>query len=212
MYEPRVPIQTDYKYISPYILSKKLSTIRWQKFLGHQYIPKYEKDYFDLPWYERDLMSYIDHLKYKEMPKEVQNSDLHRHHWAVHRPLCQDIETPDSCFFHAALITFQFWRKNVIKFSSQQIQRKMYYDKKIVTGLKKRWFFGLRLLPSVTYGRWKGKEDFLQIYTINMDFHLICILNHEWKQKLFQLKKIISELIFLCLRKERLIDFFYVLI
>ena len=38
------------------------------KFLAHQYIPKYEKDYFDLPWYERDLMSYIDHLKYKEMP------------------------------------------------------------------------------------------------------------------------------------------------
>ena len=38
------------------------------KFLGHKYIPKYEKDYFDLPWYERNLMSYIDHLKYKEMP------------------------------------------------------------------------------------------------------------------------------------------------
>ena len=106
------------------------------------------------------------------------------------------------------LLLFSFEEKMLLSSLVNKFKEKCTIDNKIVTGLKKRWFFGLRLLPSGTYGRWKGKEDFLQIYTINMDFHLICILNHERKQKLFQLKKIISKLIFLCLRKERLIDFF----
>ena len=30
------------------------------------YVPKYQKDYSELLWYERDMV-YIDHLKYKQM-------------------------------------------------------------------------------------------------------------------------------------------------
>ena len=40
------------------------------KFLGSSYVPKYQKNYFDLPWYERDVMNYYDHLKYQEMTKD----------------------------------------------------------------------------------------------------------------------------------------------
>ena len=38
--------------------------------------------------------------------KEAQNNDLYRYHWTVHRPFCEDIETPDSYFLHSAIITF----------------------------------------------------------------------------------------------------------
>ena len=41
------------------------------KFLGSSYVLQYRKNYFDLPWYERDLMSYYDHLKYQEMEKDT---------------------------------------------------------------------------------------------------------------------------------------------
>ena len=37
------------------------------KILGYTYVPQHQEDYFKLPWYERDLMTYIDHLKYREM-------------------------------------------------------------------------------------------------------------------------------------------------
>ena len=36
-------------------------------FLGKSYIPTFAKDYHKLPWYERDLMAYFDHLDYKQM-------------------------------------------------------------------------------------------------------------------------------------------------
>ena len=42
------------------------------KFFGPKYAPKHQEDYFKLPYYERDLMSYYDHLKYQEM---TENSD-----------------------------------------------------------------------------------------------------------------------------------------
>lgn len=32
-----------------------------------KYVPKYHKDYIKLPWYEKDLMTYYDDLKYKDM-------------------------------------------------------------------------------------------------------------------------------------------------
>ena len=33
----------------------------------NKYVLPYQKDYKDLPWYEKDFMTYIDCLKYKEM-------------------------------------------------------------------------------------------------------------------------------------------------
>ena len=41
------------------------------KFFGNKYVSKYQ-DYFKLPWYESDLMTYYDHLNYQDMAK---NSD-----------------------------------------------------------------------------------------------------------------------------------------
>lgn len=58
------------------------------KFFGPQQVPGYQKDYDSLPWYERNLMRYYDHLKYKKMSddpdfyfknKEVINFDLIHH-------------------------------------------------------------------------------------------------------------------------------------
>lgn len=58
------------------------------KFLGQQYVPKYEKYYFDPPCYDRDLMRYFNHLDYEVMSnnpefyfknKEVVNFDLIHH-------------------------------------------------------------------------------------------------------------------------------------
>ena len=37
------------------------------KFLGPKYIPEYGKDYFELPWYGRDLMRHYKHLDCKDM-------------------------------------------------------------------------------------------------------------------------------------------------
>ena len=58
------------------------------KFFSHKYVPEYAEDYFKLPWHERDLMSYFDNLKFKEMPdqpdyhfrnKKVVNFDIIHH-------------------------------------------------------------------------------------------------------------------------------------
>ena len=32
--------------------------------LGPKYVPNYQQNYFDLPWYERDLIQYFDYLDY----------------------------------------------------------------------------------------------------------------------------------------------------
>ena len=37
------------------------------RILGDSYVPKYSQDYYTLPWYERDVVTYIDWLKYKDM-------------------------------------------------------------------------------------------------------------------------------------------------
>ena len=42
--------------------NKKMS-----KIVANKYVPTYQEDYYKLPWYERDMMSYIDYLKYKDM-------------------------------------------------------------------------------------------------------------------------------------------------
>ena len=33
------------------------------KFFGSKYIPPFQEDLSKIPWYERDLMKYIDRLK-----------------------------------------------------------------------------------------------------------------------------------------------------
>lgn len=37
------------------------------KYFAGSYVPKYQEDYFKLPWYERDMMTYIDWSEYKDM-------------------------------------------------------------------------------------------------------------------------------------------------
>lgn len=37
------------------------------KFFDGKYVPKYHKNYIKLPWYEKDLMTHYDYLKYKDM-------------------------------------------------------------------------------------------------------------------------------------------------
>ena len=55
----------------------------------NKYVPPYQQDFHSLPWYEKDFMTYIDWLKYKEMkdnPNEyfkkakVINLDVINHH------------------------------------------------------------------------------------------------------------------------------------
>lgn len=61
------------------------------KYFAGSYVPKYHEDYFKLPWYERDMMTYIDWSKYMDMAdnpdfymknKEVINFDMihHKYH------------------------------------------------------------------------------------------------------------------------------------
>lgn len=61
------------------------------KYFAGSYVPKYQEDYFKLPWYERDMMTYIDWSKYKDMADnpdfymknvEVINFDMihHKYH------------------------------------------------------------------------------------------------------------------------------------
>ena len=35
------------------------------KIYAVKYIPRYQENYFELPWFERALMTYVDHLKYQ---------------------------------------------------------------------------------------------------------------------------------------------------
>lgn len=37
------------------------------KLFESKYVPKNQEDYFKLPWYERDLINYFNHLKYKDV-------------------------------------------------------------------------------------------------------------------------------------------------
>ena len=37
------------------------------KIVANKYVPTYQEDYFKLPFYERDMISYIDHVNYKTM-------------------------------------------------------------------------------------------------------------------------------------------------
>ena len=38
---------------------------KMNKIVANTYVPTYQEDYNQLPWYERDMKSYIDHVKYK---------------------------------------------------------------------------------------------------------------------------------------------------
>ena len=37
------------------------------RILGDSYVSKYSQDCYTLPWYKRDLVTYIDWLRYNEM-------------------------------------------------------------------------------------------------------------------------------------------------
>ena len=37
------------------------------KIVANKHVPTYQEDYSKLPWYETDMMSYIDHMKYRSM-------------------------------------------------------------------------------------------------------------------------------------------------
>ena len=37
------------------------------KIIANKYVPIYHEDYYKLPWYGRDMMGYIDHIKYRTM-------------------------------------------------------------------------------------------------------------------------------------------------
>ena len=37
------------------------------KIVANKYVPTYQEDYSKLPWYERDMMTYINHIKYRTM-------------------------------------------------------------------------------------------------------------------------------------------------
>ena len=37
---------------------------------GTKYIPEYCANYFDKPWYEKDLMGYFDYLDYTDLSKD----------------------------------------------------------------------------------------------------------------------------------------------
>lgn len=37
------------------------------KIVANNYVPTYHEDYSKRPWYESDMMSFIDHIKYRSM-------------------------------------------------------------------------------------------------------------------------------------------------
>ena len=43
------------------------------KLFESKYVPKNQQDYFKLPWYERDLINYFDHLKFKDVSDNPDN-------------------------------------------------------------------------------------------------------------------------------------------
>ena len=57
---------------------------------GTKCVPEFRGDYFDKPWYERDLIGYFDYLDYRNMlknpmeyfqKKKVINFDIIHHEW-----------------------------------------------------------------------------------------------------------------------------------
>ena len=44
---------------------------RKKPLVSSKYVPKYYGNYFDRPWYEKDLMEYFDYCKNIEMAKDV---------------------------------------------------------------------------------------------------------------------------------------------
>ena len=41
------------------------------KIYAAKYIPRYQENYFELPWFERDLMTYVNQLKYQDCVKDL---------------------------------------------------------------------------------------------------------------------------------------------
>ena len=54
---------------------------------GDSYVPKYSQDSYTLPWYKRELVTYIDWLRYSEMsdkPDEYFNKKKVIHFGIIH--------------------------------------------------------------------------------------------------------------------------------
>ena len=41
--------------------------------MGPSYVPPYQADYYKLPWYQWDFITYINDFKYKEMTRDPDN-------------------------------------------------------------------------------------------------------------------------------------------
>ena len=41
------------------------------KIYATKYIPRYQENYFELPWFERDFMTYVNQLKYQDYVKDL---------------------------------------------------------------------------------------------------------------------------------------------
>lgn len=67
------------------IIKKEKKEKQQPKVLGAKYVPEYAKNYFDLPWYEEDLMHYYDYLDYKDM------ADNPNHHFKNKKVINIDI-------------------------------------------------------------------------------------------------------------------------
>ena len=52
-------------------------------FFGVKYVPEFSVDYDKLPWYERDFITYIDWLKYKEMKDNPDDYCKKRKSWIL---------------------------------------------------------------------------------------------------------------------------------
>ena len=85
----KVPVKTDSRPAFLQIV-RNIEALKTSKrtILENSYVPIFAKDYHKLPWYERDLMAYFDHLDYKEMSdnptkyfhdKKVINFDIIHH-------------------------------------------------------------------------------------------------------------------------------------
>lgn len=54
--------------------------------------------------YDKDQFGHLTNEYVYKILEERKNSKLHKYCWAVHRPLCDDIEVPDGYCLHSVII------------------------------------------------------------------------------------------------------------
>ena len=55
---------------------------------------------YDKEWFEHNINEFV-----RDIIKEAQKSNLYRYNWAVHQPLCEEIQDSNSYFLHSVVIT-----------------------------------------------------------------------------------------------------------